>query len=159
MGIYNINQLAYFENLDLEVVVTSIRTSESEAKNVGRNMDVKIILKFGYLEIRLNGKTNIINDCENKKYQFRIFTKNDNLVSSSELNVMSNKEKINLLQKEACIDTEGKFVNVDWNFSEVYELLHLKYPEMDSFVFNSFAHLIESFSHHIMNRHETQANK
>ncbi|HHQ2480321.1 TPA: hypothetical protein ACSPJ7_004648 [Bacillus cereus] len=140
---YNINQLVYFENLDLEVVVTSVQMNESEAKNIGRNMDIKIILTSEYLEIRLNGKIDRIQNFEHKKYQFCIFTKKNNPIFSGELNTMSYKEKISLLQRDSYMDTEGKFVNVDWSLSEVYELLHLKYPEVDSYVFNSFAYLVE----------------
>ncbi|EJR93386.1 hypothetical protein IKE_05877 [Bacillus cereus VD196] len=141
MKTYNINQLACLKNLDLEVVVSSIKASEYKAKNIGRNMDVNIILKSNYLEILLDEEINIIQDFEHTKYQFRIFT-NNTLISCSKLNEISSQEKISLLQKESYMDTEGKFVTVEWTLSEVYELLHLKFPDFDDYVFKPYAHLV-----------------
>ncbi|PEK58833.1 hypothetical protein CN593_29315 [Bacillus pseudomycoides] len=143
MKTYKIKETVYFDNIDLDIEVTTIQGTEQDAFDFAENMDLKVFLHENHLEIVLNGQSQIILNSNREKYQFRICTKNIKPIPLSDIEKMTTHEKLALLQNVSYQITENDLEDVNWSFTEVYELLKETRLTKKVFKFDSLAYSVE----------------
>ncbi|ONG69423.1 hypothetical protein BKK42_21270 [Bacillus cereus] len=140
---YTIKETVYFENIDLNVEVAKFKGTKQKAFDFAQNMDLKVLLHENHLEILLNGQSYTVQNSDRERYQFRICTKDIKPIPLSDIEKMTDSEKVALLQNEDYQLKEEDFKDVNWNFSEVYRLLTEMRPNTKVFNFDSLAYSID----------------